>query len=280
MYDDCLEREDSGYGNLVSTARKYKDLPWLQAVIDDAVQKWTKRDYRRDEMVDYEIGLQIDAYLDMDYELKQPSFEKQTFERCLGEHDNNANNWISVEHCYKEKRTARNTPLPLITASPTGPVAALAVMAGEQEHFIAIIEEARTKYTTASNDMAKGGARAWRKDAICKALPSLGVQDWRGEINTLSSNSDGKGVVEIAIGPGAYIKTWGNALSDVEDHTLIEPNSSLFQILSQMNKGDRVRFSGTFIPNNSDCVRESSLTQKGSMTQPEFIFRFSAVSSD
>jgi hypothetical protein len=38
-----------------------------------------------------------------------------------------------------------------------------------------------------------------------------------------------------------------------------------------------VSFSGQFFSDTTDCVKESSLTLKGSLTQPEFIFRFSAI---
>jgi hypothetical protein len=45
-----------------------------------------------------------------------------------------------------------------------------------------------------------------------------------------------------------------------------------------MEKGDPVKFSGTFVRDEADCIKEGSLTQNGSMTEPEFIFRFSRVS--
>jgi hypothetical protein len=149
-----------------------------------------------------------------------------------------------------------------------------------QQALIDAVEDARQRYRTAANDMARGGTRAWRKDVICKLLPSLTVKDWKGEIYKLSSNSDGKGVVEITIGRDTYVKTWNNSLSDIGDHTLIEPNSAIFRTLSQMKEGDRIRFSGSFIGSDTDCVKEASMTQNGSMTEPEFIFRFLGVSPE
>jgi hypothetical protein len=44
-------------------------------------------------------------------------------------------------------------------------------------------------------------------------------------------------------------------------------------------KGQRVRLSGTFLDSSTDCVSESSLTLDGSLTEPEFIFRFSRIAS-
>jgi len=164
-------------------------------------------------------------------------------------------------------------PLPRSVRSPP------ASDAGREEMFISVVQEATQRYKSAENDMAKGGVRAWRKEAICRLLPSLAVDSWNGEIYSLSSNSEGKGVVEIMIAPNIYMKTWNNSLSDSHDHTLIDPNSRVFQVLSGMKKGDHIRFSGSFSPSEADCVGEPSLTQNGSMSEPEFIFQFSAVSA-
>ena len=46
-----------------------------------------------------------------------------------------------------------------------------------------------------------------------------------------------------------------------------------------MRRGTWVKFSGTFIRAETDCLREGSVTQDGSMRYPEFIFQFTAVQS-
>lgn len=149
----------------------------------------------------------------------------------------------------------------------------------DEEALITVVNQAREKYRAAPNDMAKGGVRVWRKQAICNLLPSLSVTNWKGKIYELSSNSDGNGVVTIKISSYIYLETWNNSLSDIGDNTLIDPNSELFQKLSAMKKGDVVRFSGDFIESDTDCIEEHSLTQEGSMLEPEFIFRFSSLSA-
>jgi hypothetical protein len=100
---------------------------------------------------------------------------------------------------------------------------------------------------------------------------------WVGKISELTSNGDGKGVVSIELAPNVHFSTWNNALSDIGDNTLIDPNSSLFKSLSTMKKGDVVRFSGRFSSSKTDCVREKSLTLAGSMTDPAFTMRFTSV---
>jgi hypothetical protein len=73
------------------------------------------------------------------------------------------------------------------------------------------------------------------------------------------------------------VKTWNNSLSDIADRTLIEPNSPVFNAMGVLRNGDWVRFSGRLIPDSTDCVREPSLTIRGTMTSPEFIFRFDDI---
>ena len=50
-------------------------------------------------------------------------------------------------------------------------------------------------------------------------------------------------------------------------------------MLSELSEGDFVRFSGRFLPDDSgpDHLEESSLTERGSMMEPEFLMVFEAV---
>ena len=95
----------------------------------------------------------------------------------------------------------------------------------------------------------------------------------------LSSNSEGKGVLYIKLAENVHVETTNNSLSEAlsGNSTLIEPGSALFEKLSRMKVGDEVRFSGQFFPSKLDCVEETSLTLSGSMTDPEFLMRFTAV---
>ena len=148
---------------------------------------------------------------------------------------------------------------------------------GDEEKFIKANVDARAAYRAASNDMAKGGTRAGRKSDICSALSGFSIQNWVGTISTLDSNSDGKGVLSIEVADDVRLKTWNNSLSDIGDNTLIDPSSPLFAEVSSLKKGDLVEFSGAFIQNDTDCVKETSMGLRGSMTDPEWLFRFSAV---
>jgi hypothetical protein len=199
--------------------------------------------------------------------------------------------------CY-DKANGERSPMPVVAANsqsptvsyappnPEAPAAAQAISAqvtsvsrasSSEETFISAVTESRDAYRAAQNDMAKGGTRSARKAAICAAMSSLSVKGWTGKISELSSNGDGKGVVGITIADGVQIKTWNNSLSDIEDYTLINPTTGLFRRLSAMKVGDNVSFSGSFVVNEIDCVKEASFTLSGSMLEPEFIFRFSDI---
>jgi uncharacterized protein len=146
--------------------------------------------------------------------------------------------------------------------------------------LIASVEKARAAFAAGANDMAKGAARPARAKEICAILKNQRlVSDWVGKVETLSSNSDGLGVLSIQIAEGVSIKTWSNAISDVGDQTLIDPESAVFKRAIALKVGQRVIFGGQFIPSSTDCIREGSLTLAGSLTKPEFIFRFSNIAA-
>jgi hypothetical protein len=147
----------------------------------------------------------------------------------------------------------------------------------QEAKFVAVSVAAREAYKAGANEMAKGAARPYRAKGLCNQAQGRAIQNWVGKIETLSSNSDGKGVLSVVIGDKIYLKTWNNSVSDIGDRTLIEPGSPLYQKAVVLQVGQAVSFSGSFIPSQTDCVREGSLTLDGSMTKPEFIFRFSDI---
>jgi hypothetical protein len=149
-----------------------------------------------------------------------------------------------------------------------------------QTQFISVVNSATATFSAAGRDeFAQGATRPARRQAICATAlgRELVVQDWVGQVSTRSTNNEGKGVLRISIGPDVAVKTWNNALSDIGDRTLIEPGSPAFNVMGTLRNGDWVRFSGRFFPDQTDCVREPSMTIRGTMTSPEFIFRFDDI---
>ena len=163
------------------------------------------------------------------------------------------------------------------SSSPSANVASALVLPAAESQFISIVSAAQSASRQVENDMQRGGVKAKRDNALCQQMPSSSVSNWVGTVAKVDSNSDGKGVFYVNIAPDINLETWNNALSDIEDNTLMEPGSRAFNAASMMKPGESVIFSGTFIPFVGDCIRESSLSLKGKVESPEFIFRFSQV---
>jgi hypothetical protein len=181
---------------------------------------------------------------------------------------NNSQPGNQTQSSSQTPATANNS-----TPSSNGPA-----MPADEAAFVSAVTSGQSAYDAAANDMAKGGTRADRKNAICKALQNgAGVTGWVGTIKTLSSNSDGKGVLEISVAPNVVIGTWNNAVSDIQDNTLLDQKSTVFRTVSNMKEGDTVFFSGNFISSETDCVEERSITLGGAMQEPEFVFQFSST---
>ncbi len=152
----------------------------------------------------------------------------------------------------------------------------------DESNFLSAISSAKDAYDAAANDMAKGGTRANRRNAICNALNnSPAVNGWVGTIKSLSSNTEGKGVLVITLDSVTTVETTNNEFSETlgGTHTLLDQNSDVFRSASRMKEGDAVVFSGNFYPSDTDCTQEMSLTLEGSMEQPTFLFQFASIGS-
>jgi len=147
----------------------------------------------------------------------------------------------------------------------------------QQQKFISIINNFAAKYKSAPNAMKQSAVRPQRKQALCQLLPDAQVTDWVGTVRDIDANMGGKGILKVSIGKNTHAKTWNNALSDSGDKTLIALGSPLHDAASELSPGQVIFFSGTFIKDAQDCFREASLTWRNSMSNPDWIFRFSSV---
>jgi hypothetical protein len=178
---------------------------------------------------------------------------------------------------------------PQVSQAPAGPQVSQAPAGAQparpadrdtdrQREFIDVLDDFAARYSQAPNEMAKGALRPQRAKAICSLMNrDVKVRGWVGEVKKMSSNNEGKGVIEISISPRVSVKTWNNAISDIGDQTLLEPGSLPHTQAVQLHPGQNIEFSGTFLLADKDCLRESSLTQRGSMSEPEWIFRFQTI---
>jgi hypothetical protein len=155
------------------------------------------------------------------------------------------------------------------------------VLPVSETEFINAVSTAQHGSPQAENDMQRGGIKAIRDEGICRVLASIDfrAEDWVGTVTKIDSNSDGKGVMAISLSRHLTLMTWNNDLSDISDNTLIQPRTELFQTASLLKEGQQVTFSGGFIPDRDNCIKEASLTLRGKLNDPEFIFRFSSVAN-
>lgn len=158
------------------------------------------------------------------------------------------------------------------------PPAPVIQLPGDEATLVRIVTAAQAEGAKVENDMQLGGVKANRDSALCNELKTPVVENWVGKIESIGSNSDGLGVLSVSIASKVLVKTWNNAFSDITTKTLLQPGSQIFQAASSMKPGQQVTFSGRFFKGNSgDCLMESSMTLRGKVREPEFIFAFTSI---
>jgi len=165
-----------------------------------------------------------------------------------------------------------------VVSSGTQP-AVSEVIPRAEEAFIDAVQSFERQYEAAPNDLKKSALRTERAHAIASILSRYGSPHrWIGTITDVGTNSDGKAYVSIKLGGSEVIvKTWNNAVSDIEDETLISQGTKMYSVLSELSEGSIITFSGDFIADAKDHIREASLTEAGSMSEPEFLIRLRTI---
>jgi hypothetical protein len=163
--------------------------------------------------------------------------------------------------------------------------AAVVPVATPETEFIAAATRARNAWVGAPNDLARLGMRQARAAALCRALPSGTATGWTGWISDIEPN----GLPDLAGNATARI------VISLTDHlTLSTPTSPLLNAPGTMAEagtpvyaaarglviGQRIRFSGRFLPSGTDCMTEESFTADGSMRNPDFKFVLTALAAN
>lgn len=198
------------------------------------------------------------------------------FQFAGGSHPKNA---ITTSKSAAPAQPALATATKLPDAGATGAIDAMsaAQMPPKEVSFINVIRKARADYAEASTDMQKGAVRPRRAKAIRAALQAPQVENWIGRAVKITTNGEGKGVLTVAIDDNLTLATWNNAFSDIGSNTLVEADTPVYEAMLTLSKGDLVRFSGRFFKDDEDGIDEQSFTMTGSIEEPEFTFRFTAL---
>lgn len=148
----------------------------------------------------------------------------------------------------------------------------------EERDFLAAVERGQSAVKD-GNDITLVTAARDRASAVCTLLPHGGtVEDWVGTISKVGTVFGGKqGEVTVALGSDVQLRTWSRESEDAKDHTLVDPNSDVYRALADLKSGDKVRFSGAFVPHGATCIHETSLFARNGMLTPSFVFRFTEV---
>ena len=111
--------------------------------------------------------------------------------------------------------------------------------------------------------------------------PVVEVAKWVGIVDEVETTLGGdSGVLDIEIADDINLTTWNNAVSDAGDGTLIDPDSDVYAALSDLEEGDEVTFSGQFIGDEDNCLREQSLFDDNGMKTPAFVMKFGAITKN
>lgn len=181
-------------------------------------------------------------------------------------------------------------------AAPGAPVAEVAVVApvlpvapaapplpADEQAVCDIVQKYGTAYRNATrsgaNEMKLSALRAERGAKLAAALPKRQATGWIGKIERISTTTQGNGHVAIQLPCGVTVATSNNELSDIMANTLIKPTSPLYMQVANLEDGQAVVFSATFVEDGRDHFLEQSLTELGSMTEPVYFGRFSAIAS-
>ncbi|HWJ75943.1 MAG TPA: hypothetical protein VNX29_22480 [Kaistia sp.] len=176
---------------------------------------------------------------------------------------------------------ASPTPEPAAPAAPPPPTdaeklaALVAQQTREEAAFTKAVTDARIAYDKAGDD-DRASVQSSRAAAVCAAVKKPDIQGWVGAVKELDRDPGGRTILSIALPDGTLVKTWNNAMSDVDDKTLILAGTPLAAAVGKLAIGDPVRFSGSFFSDDPDCFRSSRLSLDQSMTEPSFLFRFTS----
>jgi len=186
---------------------------------------------------------------------------------------------IAAQDKSAQDKTQAARQAPLASVAPGRSLPEQPRLPEQQSRFLAVTAEYSDRFASASNELQESVLRDERRSALVNALGSQrSVAGWRGTITRLETNTEGKAILSVRLSPNTDIGTWNNALSDLMDDTLIEKGSPLYKVLLAMSVGDAVTVSGSFLPSDEDGMKETSLTIRGAMSDPEFLFHFHDIS--
>jgi len=136
------------------------------------------------------------------------------------------------------------------------------------------------EYLEQQNDIQRASSVSKRNRGIQEILQNkYSFTNWEGAIREIDVVGESGIALTISLKCKVRIKTWNNTISDMGDRTIIDLDSSIGDFLANAYIGDKVKVSGTFIPGTDSHIYESSITERGRMTEPEYIVHFKKINN-
>lgn len=169
----------------------------------------------------------------------------------------------------------------MILGHQKGEVSPTSAFGLSQDRFCDVVQsfirEYREAEQTGANEAGLSQLRYNRKQSLSAIMNHEKVTGWTGVVKSITTDRDGTGRLEAQLSCGTELR------SDVElySESGISQGTALYSTLISLTPGRRIVMSGTFeIENGTDYVGERSITEAGSMTNPEFDFRFDSFSPE
>lgn len=267
QYQDSLNENQTGYLNKENAVRIIQSgKTYFEKAEIERIKREKEEIVRQKELEKLKDELRKEIKKELMAEIKKEQIVQ----------NNSIVNKIEDENIIDKKPFETKVSTNSSTKIDTNQSEALKVEKSQQQEFIDSIQSFIREYRSAPNELKKSAIRTKRKNAIKAVLKgNLKVHNWIGELKTMETNSEGKAIVSVVLkGSKIRVQTWNNFASDFIDNTLIEQGTQLFNKIAELSKGSEVVFSGAFISSEEDYIGEQSLTEKGSMTEPEFTLKF------
>lgn len=138
-----------------------------------------------------------------------------------------------------------------------------------QKKFTISVNNFIKEYTDASSEVKKTSLRLKRKAVLSDIISDRYVHNWKAVIKSTSTNRNGDASISVILLDSNI------CLSSQEK---IKTNTAMFNALADCEIGGTIKFSGRFADSDKDFFKETSITEYGSMTDPEFIINFTDIS--
>ncbi len=156
------------------------------------------------------------------------------------------------------------------------------IIPNNQKVFVKIVSSFIKKYNQSTNELQKSSVKRKRSNKLKEFFKDeVSISNWVGRVSRLRTTSSGNAELKIKLSGNQRISigTTNNEFTDaLQETTLIPIGSKLFDKVSGFSTGDKIRFSGNFIVSDEGSyINEQSITESGSMRNPEFLFHFSEI---